>query len=252
MRLVAAQPLLPALSDTLKISERADFCVGYFNLRGWKLIDQLIDDWPGGEGYCCRLIVGMSTLPQEELRQAFSLITGPDGLDAQAALRLKKRAAEEFRAQLMLGAPNNEDESGLRRLSAQLKANKLVVKLFLRYPLHAKLYLLHRTDPNNPSTGFLGSSNLTLPGLSKQGELNVDVLDQDACQKLQNWFNDRWCDQWCVDISKELIDIIDSSWAREEMLPPFHIYLKMAYHLSRRRELVCLNSMCPAISATSC
>jgi PLD-like domain len=42
------------------------------------------------------------------------------------------------------------------------------------------------------ATGFLGSSNLTFPGLSKQGELNVDVLDQDACNKLQKWFEDRW------------------------------------------------------------
>jgi len=117
--------------------------------------------------------------------------------------------------------------------SAQLKAKKLVVKLFLRYPLHAKLYLIHRTDPNNPATGFLGSSNLTFPGLSKQGELNVDVLDQDACNKLQKWFEDRWNDQWCIDISNELIQIIDNSWAREEPLPPYHIYLKIAYHLSQ-------------------
>lgn len=226
-------PLHPALTDTLKISHRADFCVGYFNLRGWKLVDQFVEAWPGGDGDCCRLIVGMSTLPQEELREAFSLVSAPDGLDAQTALRLKKRAAEEFRSQLVLGAPNNADEAGLRRLSAQLKSKKLVVKLFLRYRLHAKLYLIHRVDPNNPATGFLGSSNLTFPGLSKQGELNVDVLDQDACQKLQKWFEDRWGDQWCMDITNELIEILDTCWAREEVLPPYHIYLKMAYHLSQ-------------------
>jgi SNF2 family DNA or RNA helicase len=69
--------------------------------------------------------------------------------------------------------------------------------------------------------------------LSKQGELNVDVLDQDACKKLQQWFEDRWSDQWCIDITNELIEILDTSWARPEVLPPYHIYLKMAYHLSQ-------------------
>ena len=225
--------LLPALSETLKISERADFCVGYFNLRGWKQIDHLVESWAGGEGACCRVIVGMQRLPQDELREVFSLTTGPAGMDQQAALRLKKSAAQEFRMQLTIGAPNNQDESGLRRLSAQLKAGKVVVKLFLRHPLHAKLYLVHRTDPNNPTIGFLGSSNLTLSGLSKQGELNVDVLDHDACKKLQTWFEDQWLDPWCVDISKELVEIIDTSWAREEPLTPYHIYLNMAYHLSQ-------------------
>jgi helicase-like protein/phospholipase D-like protein len=228
-----ALSLLPALSESLKISARADFCVGYFNLRGWRQIDHLVEVWPGGDGSCCRVIVGMQKLPQDELREHLSLTSGPDGVDAQAALRLKKAAAQEFRAQLTIGAPTDEDEKGLRRLSAQLKARKVIVKLFLRHPLHAKLYLVHRTDPNNPSIGFVGSSNLTLAGLCKQGELNVDVLDHDACKKLQNWFENQWSDNWCLDISKELADIIDTSWAREQPIPPFHIYLKMAYHLSQ-------------------
>ena len=175
----------------------------------------------------------MQRLPQDELRESFSLTSGPDGIDQQAALRLKRAAAQEFRAQLTIGAPNDNDEAGLRRLSAQLKASKVVVKLFLRHTLHAKLYLIHRTDPNNPSIGFVGSSNLTFAGLSKQGELNVDVLDHDACNKLQKWFEDQWNDIWCLDISKELAEIIDNSWAREEAIPPYHIYLKMAYHLSQ-------------------
>ena len=110
---------------------------------------------------------------------------------------------------------------------------KVVVKLYLRHPLHAKLYLLFRPDPITPTVGFLGSSNLTFAGLSRQGELNVDVVEQDACAKLARWFEERWNDRWCLDISNELLEIIGQSWAREVELPPFHIYLKIAYHLSQ-------------------
>jgi superfamily II DNA or RNA helicase len=224
--------LLGALQDTLKISERADFCVGYFNLRGWRHIDHLMEQWQGGERACCRLMIGMQEKPEDELRRAFSL-RGDQEIDQATVIRFKRRVAQDFRAQLLVGAPSNEDEEGLRRLSAQLRSGRLVVKLFLRHRLHAKLYLLYNSrHPYAQVVGYLGSSNLTLSGLSYQGELNVDVVDDDACRKLEQWFNDRWRDRWCLDISQELADIIDESWAREEMLSPYHIYLKMAYHLS--------------------
>ncbi|RJR34122.1 MAG: NgoFVII family restriction endonuclease [Desulfobacteraceae bacterium] len=225
--------LLPALRETLKVSDRADFCVGYFNLRGWRQIDGFVDNWSGGEGHCCRLLVGMQRLPQEELRDALRIVKGQEGIDNQTAIRLKKKLAEEFREQLMIGMPTAQDEEGLRRLAAHIREKKVVVKLFLRHPLHAKLYLLFRPDPIAPKVGYLGSSNLTLAGLSNQGELNVDVLDQDACTKLSCWFEDRWDDHFCMDISSELAGIINESWAREKPLPPYHIYLKMAYHLSQ-------------------
>ncbi|MGM0687751.1 MAG: helicase-related protein, partial [Promethearchaeati archaeon] len=226
------QSLLPALRETLAVSERADFCVGYFNLRGWGRVDEFIEKWGGGDN-CCRLLVGMQKLPEEELRDTFSLSADARSIDPQKVVRLKKQAAEEFRNQLMVGAPTNEDEATLQRLAKQINAKRVMVKLFLRHPLHAKLYLLHRQDYNNPITGYLGSSNLSLAGLSKQGELNVDVLEYDACKKLEKWFNDRWNDKWCLDISEELVDIINNSWARQDFLPPYYIYLKMAYHLAK-------------------
>ena len=229
--LAPSSSLLPALQDTLTLSSRADFCVGYFNLRGWGHLAPYVDQWDPNDGPC-RVLIGMQRLPHEELREALSLLDRPAGIDNQTANRLKVQLAEQLRQQLTMGVPTNADERSLRQLANQLRSKKVVVKLFLRHPLHAKLYLLFRDDPINPIIGYLGSSNLTFAGLSGQGELNLDVLDHDAALKLKQWFEDRWTDNLCADITDELLQIIEESWAREALIPPYHVYLKMAYHLS--------------------
>jgi hypothetical protein len=90
------QSLLPALCATLHLADRADFCVRYFNLRGWKQIDEYIERWAGGPGQCCRLLVGMQRLAQDQLRDALSLVHTVDGIDNQTAIHLRKKLAEEF------------------------------------------------------------------------------------------------------------------------------------------------------------
>lgn len=230
--------LLPTLKRGLSASASADFCVGYFNLRGWRNLADHIEHWSGGDGNCCRLLVGMQQTPHDDLRTAYKNLLLEDGavppLDQRRASELKREIAQQFRDQLVKGAPTNADEAGLRQLVRQILEEKVVVKLYLRHQLHAKLYLLSKPDDSiHPRFGYVGSSNLTFSGLQKQGELNVDVLEQDACEKLQAWFDARWNDRFCVDISDELVEIIEESWAREDLIPPHHIYLKMAYHLSR-------------------
>jgi hypothetical protein len=61
----------------------------------------------------------MQKLPQDELRQVMRLSKADSGMDNQTAIRLKKKLAEEFRDQLMVGAPTNEDEVGLDTLYMQ-------------------------------------------------------------------------------------------------------------------------------------
>jgi hypothetical protein len=198
------------LREAIKVAFRGDFCVGYFNLRGWKEIGELIDGWPGGEGHCARLLVGMQRLPQDELRDFYRLSRDEGELDNATLLRLKKKLAEEFRTQLTIGVPTNADELALQQLAAQIKAKKVTVKLYLSHPLHAKLYLLHRADYANPIIGFVGSSNLTLAGLAvlvavpflpasytaRMSTIENHESDQSASTRVEVW-------KWTLDYVKE-------------------------------------------------
>ena len=180
------------LNKTLETSKRADFCIGYFNLRGWRKIaknveklegDYLPEEFEDDTKYFCRVIIGMQKLPGDIIRDYFSGDAGKQ-MDNTIAIELKKRIAREFRDQLIIGNPTNEDEIALKQLAAQLRAKKVIVKLQLKEQLHAKLYLAFRNDYNSPIIGFVGSSNLTFAGISRQGELNVDVVEGDAAKKL--------------------------------------------------------------------
>ena len=225
--------LSKALRDSIEVSYKADICVGYFNLRGWDVIQDQIDNWEGGDDHHCRLLIGMQNIPHNLLRNELRIGMTEEKITNQIAQKLKNKIIVQFKEQLTFGVPTDKDEQTLRMLSSQLKAKKVVIKLFLRHPLHAKLYLAYREDQFNPIIGYVGSSNLTFSGLSNNGELNVDVMDHDAGIKLQNWFKDRWEDKWCLDITEDLAKLIDESWACEIQPPPYHIYLKIAYHLAQ-------------------
>lgn len=221
--------------------KRVDFCVGYFNLRGWDLVVNEIDQLEGNFIYekdeniqrICRLLIGMHRPPIEIVRRLYSLQSNraPDPDEVKLC---KRQIADDFRKQLIVGKQTAQDEHNLRRLSAQLKAKRVCIKLYLKEPLHAKLYIAHRPNDNfNSIQAIMGSSNLTYSGLHGQGELNAGFSDSDHAEKLANWFDDRWEDRLSIDISEELIEIIDNSWAGDKIIPPYYIYLKTAYHLSR-------------------
>ena len=221
---------------------RVDFCVGYFNLRGWDLILNEVEALPGDyvdeQGSTqpvhrtCRLLIGMHQPPEELTRWLYSKEDHTP--DNNFVREQKVKIAIDFRRQLQIGLPTAKDEWTLRRLSAQMKEGKVCVKLFVRYQLHAKLYIAHNPDNYpHPVYALLGSSNLTYSGLTGQGELDVAIDDSDNEKKLAQWFDDRWNDRFCIDITQELIEVIDNSWASEVVIPPYYIYLKTAYHLSQ-------------------
>lgn len=224
--------LVEGLRAVLPLATAGSFCVGYLNLRGWDQLAEFVEELSGGdETRACRVLVGMHRPPEEDMKAFASFWRNRETIDGPTLARLKRRITKSFKEQLEFGVPSKAAETALRRLAAQLRARKVFLKAFLRYPLHAKLYLVQRDDPVTPLVGFVGSSNLTLAGLSQQGELNVDVVEQDAAQKMQAWFDDRWRDEFAIDLSDQLAELIETSWARRELVRPYLVYLKIAYHL---------------------
>lgn len=157
-----------------------------------------------------------------------------DEIDGEKAKQWIKRVAANFRRQLTFGIPSSDQEKALKKLRQQLVDGKVCVKLHLRYPLHAKLYLAHRPqDTSNPIMSIMGSSNLTFSGMARNGELNAEFGDYHDNQKYAKWFNDRWNDHYSVDITEKLIEVLDESWASVNGPTPYEVYLKIMYHLSR-------------------
>ena len=122
--LTAATRLADALQATLAKAQRADFCIGYFNLRGWQRVADQINGWTGTDDNRCRLLVGMQQAPENLLREYY----GPgedEEVDMRRALEMRLKLARNFREQLTIGIPTAEDEKYLLLLREQLIARKV-------------------------------------------------------------------------------------------------------------------------------
>lgn len=228
--------LSEALTEILPHANAFDACVGYFNLRGWRQLRGAIGQMQIENGDTSRppvrLLVGMAVAPDQALRQALEGDTRP--VDLQTAVARSHEAVLGFAQQLVWGVPSKSDEAGLRQLRDDLESGLLKVKFAAREPLHAKLYVAHLpAGPAGYRHGIVGSSNFTAAGLSKQGELSLEETDVQVTEELANWFDERWDDNFSIDVTYELIDVLEQSWIREEQPLPYHVYLRLAYELSR-------------------
>ncbi|MCS7154122.1 MAG: phospholipase D-like domain-containing protein, partial [Bacteroidia bacterium] len=216
--------LLDALRNTLGKSQTHSLWIatGYFQLSIWH---RLVEGLTLSPDFRCALLIGMLHREEEGEDPA------PVSRNGQSPTALTK-VLEALRRQLEAGLPDSIAERALRRLHQDLRQGVLTVKAYLcSQALHAKLYLIEREDSITPQVGFLGSSNFTYAGLQTQGELNVDITDQDATHKLKEWFKSYWNQPCAVDISQDLAEAIEKSWAFQTEIHPYHLFLRIAYHL---------------------
>ena len=231
-----------ALRDSLSDFDAVDVATGYIDLRGWSSMADILDTKPAPDGAraTARVLVGM-VAPSDSQQLLDSLQDqvqppeyGADIHDRERALARRDQLVAHLRNQLMRGLATTEGQATLQTLKRQLREGVVAMKVFTEKPLHGKTYIFHAPSKKHASRwAYVGSSNLTGAGLHRNLELNIDVQDSDATNKLATWFDERWTDRFSLDITAEIIDLIEDSWADESQPTPFEVYLKVCHSLSQ-------------------
>ena len=229
------------LNEFLHSFDSIDVATGYFDLRGWSQLDDLVRTKAAkrqdGDRPVARVLIGMvRPAEHEELMQAITqpLNQDDDGEGARSrATRIRTKLVNHLARQLSRGIPTAAQRATLQSLRSLVKEGNVQLKVYTRQPLHGKTYILHRDDPSTPRHGFVGSSNFTQAGLTSNLELNVDVSDADSTNKLAEWFTELWEDKWTLPIDDLLLELIDDSWATPIPRSPYEVYLKVCYIMSQ-------------------
>lgn len=231
-----------SLLEAFPEHQRLDVATGYLDLRGWDTFTDIVDAKAAdrvGQEPVARILVGM-VAPSDASAMLTTLQEQVGRPDPHADMHdfetADVRAAQlvsHLREQLMRGLSTTAGQEALRGLKRQLAAGLVKIKVYTTRPLHGKAYILH--NPGHfayPVMGYLGSSNLTSAGLYRNLELNIDVLEQDAAQKLADWFTTHWDDPYTLDVTEEIIELIEESWAAEVQPTPFEVFLKVCHSMS--------------------
>jgi len=127
----------------------------------------------------------------------------------------------------------DEDEEHIKFLAKLVGDGKIKVRVYTKGILHAKAYIVDYPEGRyERGSAIVGSSNLSLAGVTSNTELNVVVPGNENHAKLSEWFERLWDES--EDFDKEVMRVLESSWAMNEPTP-YELYLKVVYELVKDR-----------------
>lgn len=231
------------LNETLK----AKIAVGYFFISGLTAIEDHLRKKNSDGAYQLkevRLLIGNTTNRQtiEELAQGYRLYDKiekeMEKLKRPGAAEKKierQQAVSEVRGVIGELDQSKENESLIQLLYEMIIEERLKVKVYVKSKLHAKAYIFDfiHPQPNSKGIAIVGSSNLSLAGLTNNTELNVYVHDNgENHEALTNWFNELWDES--EEFNEKMLEELKESWAVKQATP-YDIYMKTIYTLLKDR-----------------
>ncbi|MDI6782474.1 MAG: phospholipase D-like domain-containing protein, partial [bacterium] len=234
------------INQILASTDSARFAVGYFFVSGLEGIAGKLAAVKE-----LRLLIGNTTNREtlEQLAEGYRRLE----LVAEAAeeqnypkrterKQLTEDTAENLRSAIGLTDQTDETESLVKILARLIEEKRIKVKVYTKGRLHAKAYIFtygqvfdgsgKPLDRHEEGIAIVGSSNLTLAGITHNTELNVVVHGNDNHTELVHWFDELWDE--AQDFDEILMQELQQSWALAQVRP-YDIYMKTLYSLVKDR-----------------
>lgn len=236
--------LVDAIRTYLPRSEAAKFALGYFFISGLEAVADALYNVQD-----LRLLIGNTTNRETieqiaegyrrlaEIQDAAEALQYPRQLDRARAAEATADAVGETLAHM---AQTDEAATLVRTLVDLIESGRLHVRVHTNGRLHAKAYILdygpsfdQQGRPHPPAEkglAILGSSNLSLAGISANAELNVVVHGDANHAALTDWFEALWDEAEAFE--QPLMTELRHSWTLAAVTP-YELYLKTLYELVR-------------------
>lgn len=124
----------------------------------------------------------------------------------------------------------NDFLAGVPGVVDALKKGQITCRAYTKEKFHAKAYITHAKQAVVGAVALVGSSNFTVPGLTNNVELNVQLRRE--VDLLQAWYERHW--EEAEEITPEILRIIER---HVRAYPPFDVYARALHEFFRRHEM---------------
>jgi len=240
------QKLVGQIKRILDSSDAAHFAVGYFFLSGFTAIAERLASIKE-----LRLLIGNTSNREtiEQIAQGYRrLELIGDKIEAQKypkrseEKRMANETAANIRSSIELMDQTDEAETLVKNLVQMIEEKRLHVRVYTKGTLHAKAYIFdygtvydnrgRALERAEKGIAIVGSSNLTLSGITHNTELNVVIHGNDNHTELTYWFDELWDES--EDFNEALMREMKQSWAGSTVRP-YDVYMKTLYSLVKDR-----------------
>ena len=231
------EKLIDHLRKIFDNSEAAKFAVGYFFLSGFEsLIDHLRDITE------IKLLIGNIT--NRKTIEELSLGYRQQGIVQQAidefvyasgskSRKLAEDTSDHIKDAISYIDQSDSNEELIITLAGLIKQGRVNVRVHTRGVLHSKAYIFdYKPGAYEKGIAVVGSSNLTLSGITSNTELNVVVHGNDNHRELTKWFESLWKE--AEEFDESLLVTLNTSWALNQVTP-YDIFMKTLVRLVEKK-----------------